>query len=193
MDMSQEQNPVTNWTVLTGGGCSGKSTLADYFGASGYQTIPEGAEQYTELGGSKGYDTDELLRFGGGGPITNFDIWMESQHDPEEEIVLDRSLGDSLAFMDKFLGGAPQQLVDTASERYENVFVLEQLPYEPNERRTDDREFAAEVHEHIQNFYEQELGYDVVEVPQGDLDERAQIIAENSDLEAPEIEPEFPL
>jgi len=44
----------TDWAVLTGGACSGKSTLANYFLADGQEVIPESANQYVEFGNSKG-------------------------------------------------------------------------------------------------------------------------------------------
>ena len=38
----------TNWHVITGAPCSGKSTLIDQLAARGFQTAPEAARQYFE-------------------------------------------------------------------------------------------------------------------------------------------------
>lgn len=191
--MTEENNSVTNWTVLTGGGCSGKSTLANYFQAAGYNMIPEAAETYVEVGDSKGYDPEKLMGFGAKEQIPNLDLQMEASRDPEEPLVLDRSFGDALAFYDKFVGNPPEDMVKTASNRYDSVFILDQLEErEQDKTRTDDVELSREVHEHLSDFYEEELEYNVVEVPETDLDERARIVAENSPLEEPDLNMEFP-
>lgn len=191
--MTEENDSLTDWTVLTGGGCSGKSTLANYFQAAGYNTIPEAAEQYVEVGDSKGYDPEKLMGFGAGEQIPKLDLQMEARRNPEEPLVLDRSLGDSLAFYDKFVGDPPEDLVETASERYDSVFVLDQIEErEQDKTRTDDEELSKEVHQHIEDFYRDELGYDITKVPEMDLDERARIVAENSPLEEPDLDMEFP-
>jgi len=36
----------TNWHVITGGPCSGKSTLIDQLANHGFQTVPESARLY---------------------------------------------------------------------------------------------------------------------------------------------------
>lgn len=196
--MDNETESVTNWTVLTGGGCSGKSTLANYFQAAGYNGIPEAAETYVEVGSSKGYDPEKLLRSGAREQVPKLDLEMESRRDPEEPLVLDRSLGDSLAFYDKFVGDPAEELVETASNRYDSVIVLDQLEgidqaeeREQDKTRTNDQEFSREVHEHISDFYEEELGYDIVEVEEINLEERARAVAENSLLEEPDLDIEF--
>ena len=38
----------TNWHVITGASCSGKTTLIDQLADKGFQTVPEVARQYFE-------------------------------------------------------------------------------------------------------------------------------------------------
>lgn len=183
----------TEWAVLTGGACSGKSTLANYFQADGQEVIPEAAQQYIEAGNSKDMPPGILQQYGTNGPIPHLDLQMESRRDPDEPVLLDRSLGDSLAFME-FLGdGAPRDLVEEASNRYDTVFHLDRVvEEEPDKTRTDDLELSHQVDQYLGEFYEETLDYDVIQVSEGSLEERADTVAEHSQLKKPDLEFEFP-
>jgi|GEM_PF-703569 len=185
--------PQTKWTVLTGGSCSGKTTLANYFQADGQEVIPEAANTYIETANSKDIPPQIAQSYGTGGPIPHLDLQMEAKREPNKPILLDRSLGDSLAFIDMFLDEEiPEDYIEIASNRYDTVFHLEQLDYEPHKTRTKDRETARKVHNHLEEFYREELDYEVINVPETDIEERAHIIAENSALEEPDLEMDFP-
>ena len=41
----------TNWHVITGAPCCGKTTLIDQLANQGFQTVPEGARRYIERDG----------------------------------------------------------------------------------------------------------------------------------------------
>jgi predicted ATPase len=49
----------TNWHVITGAPCSGKTTLIDQLANQGFQTVPEAARQYFEQEMASGRTIDE--------------------------------------------------------------------------------------------------------------------------------------
>jgi predicted ATPase len=50
----------TNWHVITGGPCSGKTTLIDLLADKGFQTVPEIARLYMEKEIAKGRTIDDI-------------------------------------------------------------------------------------------------------------------------------------
>jgi predicted ATPase len=54
----------TNWHVITGAPCSGKTTLIGELAAKGFRTVPESGRAYVERERAQGRTTDELLEDG---------------------------------------------------------------------------------------------------------------------------------
>ena len=50
----------TNWHVITGTVCSGKTTLIDQLSDKGFQTVPEIGRQYLEREMARGRTIDEI-------------------------------------------------------------------------------------------------------------------------------------
>ena len=50
----------TNWYVITGAPCSGKTTLIDNLADLGYNTVPEAGRKYIENELAKGRSLDEV-------------------------------------------------------------------------------------------------------------------------------------
>ena len=51
----------TNWHVITGAACSGKTTLIDLLADKGFQTEPETARQYIDREMARGQTLDEIF------------------------------------------------------------------------------------------------------------------------------------
>ena len=51
----------TNWCVLTGAACSGKTTTVDLLADRGYQTVPEAARPMIEREIAKGQTLEEVF------------------------------------------------------------------------------------------------------------------------------------
>ena len=51
----------TNWHVITGAACSGKTTLIDLLADKGFQTVPETGRQYIEIEMARGRTLDEIF------------------------------------------------------------------------------------------------------------------------------------
>jgi len=156
----------TNWHVITGAPCSGKSTLIDQLAEKGFQTFPEVARQYFAREFAKGRTIDEIRADPAKFTCQILDLWLELQHElePSEVIFHDRGLPDGFAFY-RFAGMNPNDMLpDCFRYRYASVFLLDRLPYQLDDVRVGDDETAA--------YYESwtlrdfgDLGYKVIRVP----------------------------
>jgi predicted ATPase len=156
----------TNWHVITGTVCSGKSTLIDQLAGKGFRTVPEAARQYFEQEMAKGRTIDEirddvapLIR-----GVFGLILKIERGLDPNEVVCLDRGYPDTLAFC-RQLGLDPNKyLPDCFHHRYASVFMLDRFPVEQDGVRTEDdaaADYLGEWHYHDYSA----LGYNVVRVP----------------------------
>ncbi len=166
---------TSNLYVLTGGPCSGKSTLLDYFKIQGYGTLPETAREVISERMQNTLTREEIR--------TRQEIIFVRQLEREsllrdyDSFFLDRSLIDGIAYTKLGLGSSISlfESVDLR-HRYKSVFLLDLFPFEKDSVRTEDNEEEARVaHEYIRMAYT-DLGYTPIEVPVGSVQERAAFI-----------------
>lgn len=182
----------SDWVVLTGGSMTGKTAVANRLALEGYPIVPEVAESYVDHAKSYEIDAEEAQRFGGAGPIPLADIAMEGNHAEDADVILDRSIGDSLYFLNRFHDVEPGDsiLVDTlfdyAENQYDEVFWLESVEdetgFEDDGTRTEDRELAEDIHFDLEEWYDDVLGYDVQKIASNPIDERVEDIVDQSNL-----------
>jgi predicted ATPase len=153
--------------IITGGPCTGKSTLLESLAKEGHITIPESARELIdeERGKPKG-----IL------PWTDYAafqkmVWTrqkakENRLDESAVCFLDRGHPDNLAYCE--LGNVDlgdNFLDDVMAAGYEKVFILDRLPFYVKDpvRKEDERE-AILIHEKICEVYHR-LRFDIVHVP----------------------------
>ncbi|MEA3229350.1 MAG: ATP-binding protein [archaeon] len=167
--------------VITGGPCSGKTTLVSMLGSMGYDVMPEMAEtiinEQLESGG-------DLVPWNESRRIEFQAELFERQSDAENNIAqdglyfLDRAVPDGIAYC-LFDGIKPLSgLLDTAQRgEYATVFLLGQVPvFENSAVRREDADAALKLSYFLGNVY-RSLGYDVVDVASMDSPlERAEFI-----------------
>ena len=173
----------TNWHVITGAPCSGKTTLIDQLADKGFKIFPEAARQYFAREFAKGRTIDEIRADPAQFTRQIFDLWIELQRDlhPSEIIFHDRGLPDGFAFY-RIAGIDPNEIVPACFQyRYASVFLLERLPYQLDGVRAGDDALAA--------YYESwtlrdftTIGYNVVKVPVFPPEERLSFILERLSL-----------
>ncbi len=82
----------TNWYVLTGGPCSGKSKTLEYLSSLGYFTFPELARVLVDVEIAKGRKIEEIRKdeeeFQN--KVLPMKIKLESKVDPKQIIFFDR-------------------------------------------------------------------------------------------------------
>jgi predicted ATPase len=156
----------TNWHVITGTVCSGKTTLIDQLAAKGFQTVPEIGRQCFERELAKGRTIDEIrengIAFQRG--IIDMQLRIEGGLRAIDVLFLDRALPDTLAHC-RVVGLNPNEfLPDCFQYRYASVFWLDQLPYQQEGRRIEDDATAGFLDEWLARDY-RALGYSIVRVP----------------------------
>jgi predicted ATPase len=155
----------TNWHVITGAICCGKTTLINFLADRGFQILPETSRGYIEGEVAKGRTLGEI--FGSeADERANTEMQRKAEHGlrPTDLVFLDRALPDYLWFW-RLLGMDPNKLlVECFHHRYASVFILDQLPLQLDGARIEDEAYTAQLDEALVRDYSA-LGYEVVRVP----------------------------
>ena len=168
----------TNWHVITGAACSGKTTLIDLLADRGFQTAPEIARQYLDREMGKGRTLDEIFEDASTEPgIEDMQLRLEHGLRAIDVVFLDRALPDSLTFR-RLAGLNPNELLaDCFHYRYASMFLLDRLPFQQNGARIEDDAIAGLLDEWLARDYSA-LGYNVVRVPVLSIKDRLAFILE---------------
>lgn len=169
---------MTKKYVLTGGPCTGKSTMLQLLGSLGYQIIPEAARIIIE---------DQQLKEGKNLPWINRNkfqktvlkkqVLFENNLKKNKSTFLDRGIPDGLAYYKLDNLPAPKELVEESKKRrYEIIFLLKRLPhYQTDLSRKEDKKTGEKIHRLLKQTY-LELGYKVIEVPALTVEKRTEFI-----------------
>ena len=156
----------TNWHVITGGACCGKTTLIDMLAGQGFQTLAETARQLMDGEMARGRTVEEIFENGAAFETLIMDAQREAERGlrATDVVFLDRALPDCLTFF-RIFGLDPNEiLAECLCFRYASVFVLDLLPLELDGARIEDETFTIHLDAALACDY-RALGYDVVRVP----------------------------
>jgi predicted ATPase len=157
----------TNWHVITGTVSSGKSTIIHQLANRGYTTVPETARLYIEKEMAKGRTIHEIhadgvaLQWG----MKNLQLEVELGLPAIDVAFLDRGVPDFLAWY-RVRGINPNEiLAECFHHRYASIFMLEPLPFQPDDQRVEEIAAIAGYLDlwHLRDY--RALGYSVVRVP----------------------------
>ena len=178
--LSTRYKNKTNWHVITGAACTGKTTLIEQLAERGFLTVAEAARHYFERELAKGFTRDEIVANGEALQLNIFDLQLEIESElrPEELTFLDRALPDSLTFHRVF-GHNPDELLPYCfNYHYASVFILNRLPVLRLETLgPEDEASSVFLDEWLERDY-RALGYNVLRVPAVSPDERLEFILE---------------
>lgn len=164
----------TNWHVLTGAACTGKTTLIAMLADRGFRTIPESARLYFEQEMAKGRTLEEIRADGPALQRGIAALQLKCEHGVQARDVtfLDRAIPDSLTFY-RIHGMDPNEILpECFHHRYMDVFILERLPFHRDQTLGPEDDAASDfLNEWLARDYHA-LGYDVVRVPVMPPDER---------------------
>jgi predicted ATPase len=169
----------TDWHVITGAPCCGKTTLVDLLAAIGFQTVPEIGRAYIEREVSRGRTIDEIRESPAAfcRRIRDMQLEMELQLPPGQVVFFDRALPDCLTYF-RTAGLDPNQILSECfHRRYASVFVLDRLPLQLDGVRIEDEVTSAFTDEWLARDYGA-LGYRVVRVPVLSPQERLAFVVE---------------
>jgi predicted ATPase len=171
----------TNWYVITGAPCSGKTTIVNLLHARGYKTTIEHARHYLDTQRLDGRTTEDIrknqIEFQQA--VLKMQIEQEKELSASDVVFFDRAIPDALAYY-HFLNLPPdEKLVEAMSTvSYKKVFILEYLPLVHDYARIEDEEAQKQIHKLLTEVYES-LPFPVIHVPVLKPVERLDLILKN--------------
>jgi predicted ATPase len=156
----------TNWNVITGAPCSGKTAVISALEQLGYPVVHEVARAFINKELKKGKSIakikSDILRFER--HILYKKIEIEKALSKDATVFLDRGVPDSIGYY--ILEGLyPDEPIKKSKQtRYKNIFFLERLLFEKDAVRSEDDKIAAQLDRILKESY-QNLGYEIVNVP----------------------------
>ena len=174
---------MNNLFFISGGPCTGKTSVINELKDNGHNTVPETAREVA-LNDSRfvGKSIKEIDMRIFQNEIFNLQKkQIESLIGRRENFFFDRGFGDTLAY-GKISGfGVPNDFFDYAKRfRHSKIFILEPLGfYKTDELRTETKEEQKEIHEKIINAYG-ELKHPIIFVPLMNTKQRAEFILQKS-------------
>jgi predicted ATPase len=168
---------TTNWYVITGAPCSGKSAVIGGLEQRGYRVVHEVARAFIDEELQKGKEIAQIKA----------DILSFERHIIDTKLSIEKSLPDDmLIFFDR---GVPDSIAyyileglspDYPTEKskltqYKKIFFFERLKFEKDRVRSEDDKIATELDRLLTESY-QMLGYSVVHVPLLSVEERIDYI-----------------
>ena len=173
----------TNWCVITGAPCSGKTTVLDRLADRDIFCVPEASRTYVDremdrgrtLVEIRGDETAFQLR------LIEFKLAAEQDLDPERVAVFDRGMPDSITY-NRVSGLDPNAVLEACfRRRYRLVFLFDRLPLAADGVRVEDENTAAFLDGWLEKDY-RALGYDVTRVPVMPVEDRVVFVVEQMQL-----------
>lgn len=168
--------------VLTGGPCSGKTSVIRELEKRGFNVLQETAKEIVAarrhiLMTKEESDIRQKLIFN-----EQFAKEKNAEKNNFELLFLDRSLIDGLAYSLLYSGedSVKKYLPFVEKQKYDSVFVLELLPFNSEGFRAgnETEEEARKIHESIIKTYKS-FGYEPIIVPVMPIKERVEFILKN--------------
>ena len=170
--------------LIIGGPGTGKTTIIDALTERGYCCYPEVSREVIMEAHKQGIEQLFLEN-----PLLFSELLLEGRkkqfksalEEPHELVFLDRGIPDVLAYM-HYIGDSYPSGFDVACREhvYTKIFILppwEEI-YTSDSERYENFEQAKLIYGHLCETY-QKYGYELVEVPKGDLDSRIDFILGN--------------
>lgn len=170
--------------VIIGGPGTGKSTVLNELISKGFHCKPEISREVTLKAQEKGIDqlflTDPLL-------FSNLLLegrekqYLDAENTNEEIVFFDRGIPDVHAYMNYSKTEYPSYFTEKSnSYKYDKVFMMppwKEIFVSDNERY-ESFEIAVEINHYLKKTY-QEIGYDIIIVPFGTVEERTNFILDS--------------
>jgi len=171
---------ITNWYVITGAPCSGKTSVISRIEQLGYRVIHETARDYINEELNKGRTLDQIKA-----DMSLFEhnifyrkIEIESSLPEKAIIFLDRAIPDSIAYF-RFAGLDPKESEEKSADiRYRKIFLFDRLQLKHDEVRNENEQDSILIDRLIEETYVN-LGYEIIRVPVLPVVRRTDFIIEN--------------
>lgn len=167
----------TNWYVITGVPCSGKTAVICKLEQLGYRVVHEVARAYVVEELEKGR-TIEMIK----ADILTFEQHILSRKMAIEELLseyevvfLDRAIPDSIAYYNLAGLVSEEPIKKSKIKRYNKIFFFERLTFERDSIRLENDKTATKLNILLEQGYRM-IGYDIVRVPLLSVDDRVDFI-----------------
>lgn len=167
----------TNWCVLTGAPCSGKTSVLEGLADCGHPVVHEVARFFIDSQLAKGSSLSEIkadiLTFERG--ILLEKVRIEKKLPKDRLVFLDRAVPDSIAYFQLEGLDIEEPLKYSQSLMYRNVFLFDRLNFEADPVRSENQALAARIEALLTESYAM-LGYAVIRVPVLTVDQRIDFV-----------------
>ena len=167
----------TNWYVITGAPCSGKTSVLCELEQLGYRVVHEVARAYIDEELQKGKSiaqikADELSfeRY-----ILYKKIEIEKSLSKDATVFLDRAIPDSIGYYILEGLNPDDPIKKSKLAQYKKIFFFERLRFEKDQVRSEDDRIAARLDALLKKSY-QMLGYEIIHVPLQSVRDRVDFI-----------------
>ncbi len=180
MDSKHPRVQPTNWHVITGAPCSGKTTIIECLSKQGYQVVTEVARAYIDSCLAKGQTLEKIKS----DPMAfEHRILMEKARierslATNELVFLDRAVPDSIAYYQLEGLVVDEPLAYSRRVNYKKVFLFHRLSFEKDSVRIEDQLMAARIEKLLTKCYAQ-LGYDLIHVPVMSITRRIEFVLQH--------------
>jgi predicted ATPase len=167
----------TNWHVITGAPCSGKTAVIRELEKLGYPVVHEVARAYIDERLQNGETIARIKA-----DILSFErhilykkIAIEQALLKEKTVFLDRAVPDSIGYY--YLEGLdPDDAIQKSKLwRYKNIFFFARIPFEKDPVRSEDDKTASRIEGLLKKSYRM-LGYKIIVVPLESVNARVNFI-----------------
>ena len=167
----------TNWYVITGAPCSGKTAVIFELKHRGFQVVHEVARAFVDAELKKGKHMDEIKVDVSAfeGDILNKKIEIECSLKRDAVIFLDRAIPDSIAYYQLTGLDTNKPIQKSKIFLYKKIFLFDRFEFENDPVRSEDDVKAQRLEMLLGKSY-RNLGYDIVRVPHFSIKERADFI-----------------
>lgn len=176
----------SNWLVITGGPCSGKTSVIETLARRGHSVVPEAARAYIDTLLAQGRSLSCIKA-----DISAFErrilmdkVNIESTLPRGDALILDRAVPDSIAYY-QFEGLDPAEpLSFCKAVRYRTVLLFEQLAFKKDKVRSENHQ-QAQVLEHLLEKAYLGLGYNPIRIPPLSVADRTDLVIKHIKSDPP--------
>lgn len=169
----------TNWYVITGAPCSGKTSVINALEQQGFRVVHEVARAYIDEELLKGKSLEQIKTdpYQFENHIFLSKLKIEASLPQNDIVFLDRAVPDSIAYF-QLEGLDPDQPIEKSKlVRYKKIFLFERLAFLEDGVRSEDNLVADRIENLLEASY-RKLNYEIVRVPAISVEDRIAFILE---------------
>ena len=167
--------------MITGGPGTGKTTLINALGKSGFSFLPEVSREVTSAAQISGIDQlflEDPLQFSNALLEARVEQFRLADQHQGALLFYDRGIPDVMAYLEYLGQPYDAHFVEYSQEhRYDQVLFLPPWAdiYTQDKERYESFEQSKKIHEYLVKTYE-ELGYQSLEIPVGTIEQRIEFV-----------------